>query len=126
MAGYRQERSFGLILAGIAGAIALWPTLDGQAPAGSWLMAAAGLAVLALAVPIVLKPLLKAWLAVGHVLGTLNTWLLLALAFFLLITPLALVFRMIGRDTLKLRAEPAPSYWTSREEHTFSSFKDQF
>lgn len=89
-------------------------------------MAAAGLAVLALTAPIVLKPLLKVWLAVGHVLGTLNTWLLLALAFFLLITPLALVFRMIGRDTLKLRAEPAPSYWTSREEHTFSSFKDQF
>lgn len=126
MAGYRQERQFGLILAGIAGIIGLWPMLDGREIAGWWLIVAAGFVVFALVLPISLKPILTVWLAVGHVLGTINTWLLLALAFFLLVTPLALIFRLTGRDILNLRDKPASSYWITREESSFRSFKDQF
>ncbi len=126
MASYRQERQFGLILACIITAIGAWPLLNAEAVGGAWLIAAAIIALISFAVPVVLSPVLKAWLAFSHVLGIINTHILLALTFFLLVTPLALIFKLIGRDPLKLRGGAAQSQWTAREEQSIRSFKDQF
>ncbi len=45
-------------------------------------------------------------------IGLVVSFLLLAAFYFLLLTPLALLFRLIGRDALRRRYEPqAETYW---------------
>lgn len=55
------------------------------------------------------------WLWMGFVwtVSWVITHLALAVVFFLVVTPLALVARLIGRDRLQLRQHKAASYWHS-------------
>jgi len=49
-------------------------------------------------------------------IGLVVSFILLAVFYFLLLTPLALFFRLIGRDTLNRKFEPATkSYWVPYE-----------
>lgn len=124
---YRNEREFGLLLAAIAAAAAVWPLLAGGALKWLWLLAALLPLLLAWRAPQWLTPLARGWLWLGHLLGHVNSRVILALIFFLLITPLALLFRMVGRDELRLRQGRRASYWIARERRwPPESFRDQF
>lgn len=112
---HRAERQFGLLLAGITVIVGLWPLLDGAPPAWAWLGAAAIGSTLAWRWPQLLKYPTRIWLWLGHQVGRINTWLLLSLVFFLLVTPLALLFRLTGRDLLQLRRKHLASYWHRRD-----------
>ena len=69
-----------------------------------------------------LKPPAVRWLFIGATvaafpIGWLVTQLMLAIMFYLVLTPVALVFRWRGRDELRLRSRPAPSsFWVERGE----------
>ena len=103
-----QLRDFGLIMAGglvlffgllipwIWGAeFARWP----------WI-AAAVFAVLGLLVPYVLRPLYQLWLAIGEVLGWINTRILLGVVFFVIIFPIGMFMRLFGYDPMSKRFNP--------------------
>lgn len=48
-------------------------------------------------------------------LGNIPSRLLLAVLFYAVVTPIGLVMRATGRDSLRLRRQPgAPSYWVAR------------
>ena len=52
-------------------------------------------------------------------IGWTVSLVLMALVYFGLITPLGLLFRLMGRDVLKRRFDPeAKSYWTAHEQTT--------
>jgi multisubunit Na+/H+ antiporter MnhG subunit len=75
------------------------------------------------------KFLFKGWMKFAHALGWVNTRILLVLFFFLIITPVSLFMRMIGKDLLSRRIEPElETYWNDREDHSFdrSSYSRQF
>lgn len=73
------------------------------------------LIVIGLALPIVLKPLQKVWMAMALTMGWFMTRLILALTFYLVFTPLSLVMRAFGKQFLDLRWDPhASSYWNRR------------
>ena len=78
--------------------------------------------------PIVLRPLNKAWYKLGLLMGRVVSPIVLGILFFILITPIAIVMRLAGRDPLKLRKQNVESHWIERvppgPEST--SFKDQF
>jgi hypothetical protein len=81
---------FGLALPLVFGRhLTLWPWIIGGI-----------LAVLALALPAVLAPIYKYWMRFAHVLGWINTRILLSLVFFLLITPFGFLMRLLGRDPM--------------------------
>lgn len=69
-----------------------------------------------------LKPPTVRWLFIGATvaafpIGWLVTQLMLAIMFYLVLTPIALVFRWRGRDELRLRPRPASSsFWIERGE----------
>ena len=127
MSRYRQERVFGSVLACIMAALALWPLLDHNVPSLPWGIATLTLFLMTWLTPLSLTPILKVWLKFGHILGIINTHLLLGIAFFLFITPIALLFKLIGRDALALRFQQKASYWKNQNK-TWSpeSFKQQF
>ena len=62
-----------------------------------------------------LAPLNRAWFRLGLLLGRLVNPLVLAILFFGLITPIALLARLFGRDELRLRFRADDSYWIPRD-----------
>jgi hypothetical protein len=77
------------------------------------------LCVLALLAPVIgviqprlLKPLYIGLSLITFPIGIVVSNLVLLMIFLLVFTPLALIFRLIGRDELRLRLDHAtPSYW---------------
>jgi len=61
-------------------------------------------------------------------IGLVVSFVLLAGFYFLLLTPLALLFRLIGRDTMRRKWEPrAETYWTNHESaQTMERYLHQF
>ncbi len=78
--------------------------------------------------PTLVSPLNKAWMFIGFVIGKIISPLVLGAIFFLLITPLAIILKISGRDELNLKNKSVNSYWRDRNEKTLapSSFKNQF
>ena len=65
--------------------------------------------------PKALRQLNRGWFALGMLLHKITNPLLLGLIFFGAITPLALFFRITGRDALRLKLDPQlKSYWIRR------------
>lgn len=80
-------------------------------------IAAAIVGAFGLLAPELLRPLFVGWIILVFPLGWLVSRLILAVVFFGLFTPLALVFRLAGRDALRLRwgnRRHTMSFWTSR------------
>ena len=124
---YRMERQFAALLAAIAAMVAVWPLFAAGPAAWSWGVAAVAVLLLAWRAPRLLTPLALAWLWLGHLLGAVNSRVILALVFFLVVTPVALLFRLFGRDALRLKQVRASSYWLEQDKQwSPERFKDQF
>jgi hypothetical protein len=84
--------------------------------------------VITLIVPRLLSPFNRAWFFLGSVLGNIISPIVLGAIFFLIITPTALVCRLLGRDELKLKKQNTKSYWIIRTPPgpDAASFKNQF
>jgi len=70
-----------------------------------------------------------AWMVLAIGLGFLVSQVLLAAFFFLVITPIGLVARALGKDFLRLKIDPgATTYWIPRagEEKTKEDYEKQF
>lgn len=113
----KDIRKFGLIALiffGILSALGLWK----QKPIPIYLFG--GLSLLGLCfilIPTKLKPVYILWLKVAHFIGRVVTTLVLALAYYLVITPFALLKRIFGGTPLPLKPDKnADSYWITRRE----------
>ena len=78
--------------------------------------------------PNLLQPLNHIWFFLGKLLGKIVHPVVLALLFFILITPISLVSRLFGRDELKLKKRFVQSYWIERVPigPAPESFKNQY
>ena len=65
--------------------------------------AAIALLVLTMTAPRVFAPVAVVWLALAHALGTVMSSVLFTLVFAIVITPIGVVRRLLGKDTLQLR-----------------------
>jgi len=67
--------------------------------------------------PCRLKGVYTAWLTIAHFLGTMVTALVLSAAYYLVITPSALIKRLFGGRPLPVKPDKkASSYWVARPE----------
>ncbi len=72
--------------------------------------------VFALAAPAVLRPVERLWMTFAGVLGRISTAVLLTITFYVVITPLGVLTRVFGAETLGMRADPSTdSYWVAVE-----------
>lgn len=73
-----------------------------------------------LAVPLLLKPFHFVWMVLAVVLGFIMSRIILTLLFYLVVTPIGLFTRMIGKDFLDLKLEKnKKSYWNIREKKDY-------
>jgi predicted membrane metal-binding protein len=121
-------RSFGLLVGGVFALMAAWPVLFRGQPLRTWAMvAAAGLVVPALLLPKILGPVYRVWMAFGHILGWINTRIVLGIVFFLVFTPVGIVMRLFGKDPLRLRLKAnSKTHRIPRMSRPESHMKQQF
>ena len=97
----KQLRKFGLMVGGIFCAIGLWPTIiRGQNPRLWAVTLGVLLLIPALASPRVLGPVYRVLMTAGEALGWMNTRILLGVVFYGLITPMGLIRRLCGKNTM--------------------------
>jgi large-conductance mechanosensitive channel len=97
--------------------------------AGVLLGAGAMLLLLGIIAPSRLSPLNRIWLRLGALIAKVVNPIVLALLFFFVVTPMALVVRMAGKRPLRLTPDrTASSYWIYRNvpQSEASSMRRQF
>lgn len=97
----KELRSFGLIVGGVFLAIGLWPILFRGEDPRLWSLGIGGALVgLGVVAPMSLKQVHRGWMKVGHVLGAINTRIILGIIYYGLITPMGLAMRLMGKDSM--------------------------
>lgn len=125
-----SERTFGFVFTGIFLIVSayLWSQDSQTTTIQIFLVLALVFFVFALLMPVALRPLNKAWYKLGLLMGRVVSPIVLGILFFILISPIAIVMRLAGRDPLKLRKQDVQSHWIDRAPPgpESTSFKDQF
>ena len=128
--GPRELRKFGLVVGGVfllLGALAWFR----HKPVHPWLLGiGAPLVLLGLAWPAALRWIYVGWMTLAFVLGHLVSTVLLILFFYIVVTPVGLLARLVGKDFLNRKREPkAASFWIPRDRtkpRTRADYERQF
>ena len=121
VSGTRDEvRKFGLLFGVVFAALAIYLRYAGN---GHWhWCVGAALVFLALgylAYP-VLRPFYLGWMKFALLLAWINTRVILGIFFFLVMTPVAFVLRLTGKDLLDEKIDRGTTtYWKKRERVPF-------
>ena len=124
-----SEKSFGLVFSVVFALIGLYPLLsDGQVII--WVLAvSAGFFLIAFIAPGILAIPNKLWFKFGMLLSFIVTPVVMAVIFFLVLTPFGLLMRLFSRNPEDRKLAPkAESYWQVRddENNPMGSMKNQF
>jgi hypothetical protein len=111
-----SDRNFGLVFAALFLLIALSPLRHGHTPRW-WALVVCGLLTLvAVAKPALLSRPNWLWMKLGILLGKVVSPIALGILFYGVLTPLAIVVRLTGKDPLRIKLDPnADSYWIVRK-----------
>lgn len=112
----RKLRHFSWFGAGILLLGTLWHARHGSTPATPWLLGIALLCgILGTVAPIAMKPVYLALTVITFPIGFVMNGVILVLIWLCVFTPIALWFRISGRDVLERTLEPArATYWIPR------------
>ncbi len=119
-----QNRSFGLLFFIFFLALALW-LLTKKGEINLYLIAI-GLIFLVLGLlnSKILSPLNKAWIKLGEILGRIIAPIVMAIVYFLILTPISLLVRLFGKDLIGMKfSNDIKSYWIKRKKHLGSMDK---
>lgn len=110
----RDLRSFGILVGAVLAVIGAWFIYRGtRSPVpASLLLVGIVLIIAGLVRPRLLATPYRLWMKLAELLAVIMTTLILSVVFFLIVTPIGIVRRLMGADPLRRRAEPADSYWT--------------
>jgi|SRR5262249_2511055 len=124
----QTDRQFGFTVAGVFLLITMmgWG-LFGDIPvwAAVICLSVGGLAWLS---PGILLPLNRLWMMLAQKIAVVNNTIILGAVFYLFVTPLGIILRIVRPDPLLRRIDKsALSYWTSvKRQGDRESFSDQF
>lgn len=110
-----SDRSFGLVFAAVFAIVAAWPLIHGASPRWWSFVIAVGFLAIAVTFPRILHPLNRVWTAFGLLLHKIVSPIIMAAIFFVAVTPIALLMRLLGKIPMQLRFDrQATSYWIVR------------
>ena len=120
-----SNRSFGIVFFAVFLIIAIYPLINsGELRLWSLIISLFFL-VFGLINSKILNPLNKLWFKFGIFIGKLISPLVMGIIFFLLVTPIGLIMRLLNKDLLKLKFNKTNTYWIEKTEPK-SKMKNQF
>ena len=107
-----QLRKFGFTMAvplALIAGLLFWR----ENQAWTWLAGVAvAFAIAALATPSLLRPIEWAWMKLAHVLSIVMTSVLLTLTYYLVMTPMGFLMKLLGKDPMERKFDRGKeSYW---------------
>ena len=120
-----SNRSFGIVFFVVFLLIALYPLIyNEEIRIWSFIISLIFL-VLGLINSRILNPLNKLWFKFGILLGKIVSPIIMGIIFFLVVTPIGFIMRILGKDVLNLKFNKNKSYWIEKTGPK-SKMKNQF
>ena len=121
-----SNRNFGLVFFVVFLIVALWP-LKYEEDIRLWsLVLSIIFFILGILNSQLLTPLNKLWFKFGMFLGLIVSPIVMGIVYFLVVTPIGIFMRMLGKDLLKTsKAKNTSTYWIKRINKQ-STMKKQF
>lgn len=109
----RAEREFGLIVGGVFVLLGSWWFYRGKFHSAAYVFTVLGAVLILFGViaPRLLVIPRKLWMKLAEVMSYVSSRIILAIVFFLVLTPIGLVKRAMGWDPLQRRAGSRDSFW---------------
>ena len=120
-----SNRSFGLVFFIFFLIIAIYPIIYDESLRVWSLIISLVFLILGLINSKILAPLNKIWFQFGLLLGRIVSPVIMGIIFFLVVTPIALIMKIIGKDLLNLKFNKGKTYWIEKNGPK-SSMKNQF
>ena len=120
-----SNRSFGIVFFVVFLIIATYPLINGDELRLWSLIISIVFLFLGLVNSKILNPLNRLWFKFGIFLGKIISPLVMGIIFFLVVTPIGLLMRLLNKDLLNLRFNNNSSYWIEKTEPK-SKMKNQF
>ena len=120
-----SNKSFGILFCIVFVLIAVWPVMY-EGSLRIWPIPISLIfLVLGLLNSKLLSPLNLVWVKFGELLGKVIAPIVMAIVYFVIITPIGLFMRLAGKDLLNTKFSKDNSYWIKREKN-IGSMKRQF
>ena len=120
-----SNRSFGIVFFVVFLIIATYPLINGDELKLWSLIISIVFLFLGLVNSKILNPLNKLWFKFGIFLGKIISPLVMGIIFFLIVTPIGLLMRLLNKDLLNLKFNNNNTYWIEKTEPK-SKMKNQF
>ena len=121
-----SNRSFGILFfLGLLG-FGLWPLTKGMKPNIYLIIISVIFLILGLLNSRLLSPLNNLWIKFGEMLGKIIAPIVMAVVYFLILTPISLLVRLFGKDLIGMKfSNNVKSYWIKRKKD-LGSMNKQF
>ena len=126
MKSQSSNKSFGLLFFVVFLILGLWPLKNGESLNFYFITASVVFLILGLLNSKFLSPLNKSWIKLGEILGFIIAPIVMALVYFVILTPISFIVRVFGKDLLGLKfLKEKDTYWIKRKK-ILGSMKKQF
>ena len=126
MKSQSSNRSFGFLFFAVFLIIGLWPLKNGDNLNLYFFLASIIFLILGLINSKLLSPLNKLWIKFGEILGIVIAPIVMAMIYFIILTPLSFIIRIFGKDLLNLKfLKEKETYWIKRKKN-LGSMRKQF
>ena len=121
-----NNKSFGILFFAVFLLIGLWPLIKGNEPRIILIPIALVFLILGLMNSSILSPLNRSWIKIGALLGRIIAPIVMAVVYFIVLTPISFLVRIMGKDLLKTKfSDTDNTYWVKREK-SLGSMDKQF
>ena len=120
-----SNRSFGIVFFIVFLLIALYPLINNEEIRTWSVIISLIFLVLGLLNSKILAPFNKIWFKFGIILGKIISPFVMGIIFFLVVTPIGIIMRSLGKDLLNLKYNKDNSYWIEKSGPK-SKMKNQF
>lgn len=124
MKNQSSVKSFGILFFIVFLLISFWPLINSQSIRIWPLPIALIFLLLGIIKSKILIPLNNAWIKLGEILGLIIAPLVMCMIYFIVVTPIGLLMKIIGKDLLGLKFIKTNTYWIDKKEKF--SMKKQF
>ena len=120
-----SNRSFGIVFFVVFFIISIYPLINDN-PIRLWsLILSLIFLILGLINSKILTPLNIIWMKFGMYLGIFISPIVMGIVFFLVVTPIVIIMKILRKDLLNLRMNKENSYWIEKDKIK-SNMKNQF
>lgn len=119
-----NNRSFGILFFIVFLIIGFYPMYKGENPNIFFLVLSLPFIILGLLNSKILTPFNKTWIKIGEILGLIIAPIIMAMVYFIFLTPISLIVRIFGKDLLNIKFnKKLETYWINRKKNLGSMIK---